>query len=278
MCFEMSEQFSVLMAVYKNDKASYLRKSLESIYQQSSLPTEIVLVLDGPVGSEIHGVVEAYSNDTRIKLNIVAYGTNRGLWYALNIGLKECHTDLIFRMDADDVAYTDRFSKQLEYFRSNTEVKIVGGQITEFVGSEANIERSRSVPLSKGEIIKFAKKRNPLNHMTVAFKKEFVWETLGGYRNYTYFEDYELWVRALLNDDRSISNISDYLVNVRTDGMVLRRSGWGYITKMMRFEHHIWNEGFLSTAEFVRVVFARICGGLMPKMILNRLYSKFLRS
>ena len=47
-------QFSVLMSVYKSDKADEVANALDSILNQTIKPDQIVLVLDGPVTNELH--------------------------------------------------------------------------------------------------------------------------------------------------------------------------------------------------------------------------------
>lgn len=49
---------SVLMAVYRSEKAEYLQRALMSVWDDQSLtPDEIVLVQDGPVGDELSAVI-----------------------------------------------------------------------------------------------------------------------------------------------------------------------------------------------------------------------------
>ena len=46
----MSNKYSVLMSVYKNDDPDFLKIALESIYdKQTHKPNEVVVVCDGPL-------------------------------------------------------------------------------------------------------------------------------------------------------------------------------------------------------------------------------------
>ena len=40
--------------------------------------------------------------------------------------------ELVARMDSDDISYQDRFEKQLDCFVADSDIDIVGGEITEF--------------------------------------------------------------------------------------------------------------------------------------------------
>ena len=52
------EPYSLLMSVYSREKAQFLRESVESVFKQSVLPGEFVLVIDGPVGKELLSEIE----------------------------------------------------------------------------------------------------------------------------------------------------------------------------------------------------------------------------
>lgn len=53
-------KFSVLMSLYIKEKAEYFDECMKSMLNQTVLPTEIVIVFDGPVTDELRNVVEKY--------------------------------------------------------------------------------------------------------------------------------------------------------------------------------------------------------------------------
>ncbi len=50
--------FSILLSLYFKESPLFLSECFESIWMQTLKPTEIVLVLDGPVGEELTKCVE----------------------------------------------------------------------------------------------------------------------------------------------------------------------------------------------------------------------------
>ena len=125
--------FSVLMSVYKNDKLEFLKAAIESILKQTVKPNEIVVVVDGPVETEIVQLLQNY--ETKIKcFKLVFLEENLGLGNALEVGLNHCSYDFVARMDADDISVEDRFEKQIKAFQEEKSLSIVGGQIEEFMG------------------------------------------------------------------------------------------------------------------------------------------------
>ena len=106
---------------------------------------------------------------------IVKLEHNVGLGDALAIGIKKCTYDLVARMDSDDISMPHRFQKQLDVFMNNN-IDVCGSWINEFNWDENIVDSIRIVPERHSDIVKFAKSRNPINHMTVMFKKRKVLE------------------------------------------------------------------------------------------------------
>lgn len=251
--------FSVAISVYKNDNPAFFNRALESItVNQTIKPSEIVLVVDGPVPNEINEIIEKYSNNFNFKT--IRLETNGGLGNALKIATENCSNELIARMDSDDVAVVNRFEQQLDYLDNHHNVDILGGNISEFIDDETNIVSFRNVPSSDVEIKKYIKKRCPFNHMTVMFKKSSVIDA-GGYLDWHYNEDYFLWIRMFLN--RSVfANLPDVLVNVRTGkDQFARRGGFKYFRSEMELQRYMFHHKM--------IIFPRYCFNVIVRFFLQ---------
>src|SRR5690606_14210827 len=101
-------KFTVLASVYIKVKPNNLNLALESLYQQTLLPDEIVLVQDGPLTKDLESVIEKYKSKQPQILKTIALNENRGLGNALKIGVENCSYDIIARMDTDDICYPNR--------------------------------------------------------------------------------------------------------------------------------------------------------------------------
>ena len=194
------EKFSVLMSVYKNEKAEYLDKAIESILNQTILPDEIVIVKDGLLTKELEDVLNKFSSKSSI-FKFLEFKHNRGLGLALKDGVLACSNELIARMDTDDIAKPERFEKQLEYLRTHPEISLLGSCIEEFSNDVYTPDSVTILPLKYDEIVKFAKKRNPFRHMTVIFKRSAVVNS-GNYRDFLWCEEYDLWMRMIKTGHR----------------------------------------------------------------------------
>lgn len=267
--------FSVLLSVYRKEQPAYLQQSLDSIFTQTLMPDEVVLVKDGPLTDELDQVIEEYCQKYPI-LKVVPLGQNQGLGKALNEGLKHCSYDLVARMDTDDIAKSYRFEKQVAVFESHPELDVVGAWIDEFEGDIRHVISIRKLPEYNDVIKSYARQRNPLNHPVVMFRKSAVLSA-GGYQHFPLFEDYYLWIRMLLNGSR-FYNIPESLLYFRmSPDMFKRRGGWKYARDEFRFQHKLLELGFIGCSQFVKNVNVRFVSRILPNGLRGLLYKKILR-
>lgn len=262
-------EFDVLMSVYHGEKPHHLRESLRSLCTQTRTPHCVVLVQDGPLGPELEAVIEEFR--TRLPLICPRLQTNQGLPQALNHGLGYCPSEWVARFDSDDVCVPDRFELQCSAIENHSAVDVLGGQIDEF-DENLNLKvGSRYLPTDPIVLKRFSKYRNPLNHMTVMFRRSAV-QAAGGYPSIQYFEDYALWL-VLLRSGRWIENLDTVLVKARAGSQMLgRRSGAKYAWAEIRFLSKMWGNGLMDAGGFLINVLTRIPIRLLPMPFVKAAY------
>lgn len=189
----MLPEYSVLLSLYSKENALYLKTALDSVFSQTFPPSEVILVKDGPLTHELEAVLSSYSTPL---LKIITLPENKGLSYALNIGLKYCKNSLIARMDTDDVCFFDRFEKQVSFLNSHSEVDIVGSYATKIDEYGDDLNELVKVPIVHEDIMRLIW-TCPMNHPTVMFRKDKILSVRGynpdaGPRQ----DDYDLWFRC----------------------------------------------------------------------------------
>ena len=231
--------FTALLSLYAKEHPDHLRQSLASLAAQTQPAAEILIVLDGAITPALEAVLAEFAG--RLPLNIIRLPENVGLGRALNHGVQHARHEWIFRMDTDDIAAPTRFADQCAYLAAHPQTALLGGQIAEFANTPGQSHASRQVPQTQPEILAYAKKRNPFNHMTVAYKKTAV-QQAGGYQHHLYMEDYNLWLR-MLAQGATAANLPQTLVHARTgNAMLQRRRGRAYIKsewQLMRLKHRL---------------------------------------
>lgn len=266
--------YSVLISLYYKEKPANLDEALKSIFAQSVASDDVVLVEDGPIGSDLEAVVQKYLK-AYPQLNVVRFPENRGLGYALNDGIKVCKNELIARMDTDDISKPFRMEKQLAVMAEHPEYDIVGAWIEEFVDDIHHILSWRKTPELPADVHKYARKRSPVNHVTAMFRKSSV-IAAGGYQTKYFPEDYFLWVKMLQRGCK-IYNIPESLVWVRCNrDTYLRRGGWKYACDEAVVQWNMYRIGFLPFPRFLANLLIRFPVRIMPNFVRLLIY-KILR-
>lgn len=267
-------KFTVLLSLYNKEKPEYIYQCLQSINDNTLKPDQVVIVYDGPVGEELSAVVNKFTQ--LLNLDIVELPENVGLGRALNHGMNFCQYNLVLRMDTDDVCLPDRFEQQINLMTQYPEVALSGGAINEFNEDMTSSQGIRLSVCGHEQIREYSKKRNPFNHMTVAFKKDVI-QSVGGYQHHFLMEDYNLWLRVIAAGYKTL-NLNRVLVNVRAgQNMIDRRRGGGYIKSeihlaKLKYKLKIDNGFNIFICSVMRII-----PRLLPTSLLGLVY-KVLRN
>lgn len=269
--------YSVLMSVYYKEKPEYLRQAIESMLEQTLPPAEFVVVCDGPLTDALDAVLHHYQSAAPDLFQIVRLPQNVGLGGALRIGVEHCRCEIIARMDSDDISLPGRMKLQLDYLENHPEVSVIGGQIQEFEDSASSANPCRRVPLRPEEVKRFCARRNPMNHVSVAFRKKDVLD-VGNYIAFDKFEDYYLWARMLARGYQ-LANLDEVCVQVRVgDAMYNRRGGLDYFSSTLALERELYSLRLCSFWQFATNLSIRLfVTVLSPNSFRRFFYTRFLR-
>ena len=267
-------KFSVLMTIYINDNPVYLYKALLSIIKQTLVPTEIVIVKDGAVTDSILKVLEkAKTKHNNIK--IISLKENKGQSEALNQGLLNCSYDSVARKDSDDISTKKRFELQINVFNEDYSIDAVSGTTEDF-SSNGKKYGKRVLPQSGEKLYQFSKKRSPLNHGAVMYKKEKVL-AVGGYKKFVQVQDYILWADMLSNNCK-FYNLKEILLKVRVDDKYSRKGTKNYIKEEILLQKYLYEKDLISKFGMYINILTKIGIRIFPKKILFFIYKKLLRS
>ena len=245
----MKKEFSVLMSVYYKENPKFLEEALESVCNQTLKPSEVVLVIEGKLPSELANTLEKLKNKYNY-IKTYQIEDNKGLGASLNYGLTKCKYDYVMRADTDDICVNNRFETEMNFMLNNPTIDVLGSSIYEFKEriDEKDI-RLKNMPTG-AEVYTYAKKRNPLNHMTVCMKKSSVLK-VGNYSSQKMLEDYELWVR-MINNGMKLENINTPLVYARIgNGFEERRGSKKQIAIWKRLQKYMRDNNMIGFGRYV---------------------------
>lgn len=269
------QKYSVLMAVYIKGNPDYLITAVESMLNQTVLPEEYIIVVDGTVTEELRAVISKYEENGEL-FTVIWLKTNGGLGNALNIGLQASRNELVARMDADDISLLQRCEKELKMFEEYPELVICGCNINEFYKTPDNVKTSRVVPQTYEEIKKFMRRRQPFNHPTVMYRKSKVLEC-GGYKTLKRKEDFDLFSR-MLSEGCLAANVGESLYLYRTDeDNYARRKSWqNFKSAIYVYGMHLKRKG-CSLIDYLIVCSAELLFMMLPRRLMKILSDNVLR-
>ncbi|NTW72544.1 MAG: glycosyltransferase [Eubacteriaceae bacterium] len=158
-------KLSIIMGVYNCKNSMELKRSINSIIDQSYQDWEFIICNDGSTDNTLELLDEFKKMDSRIK--VITYKDNKGLAHALNICIEASIGEYIARQDEDDISDTDRLRCQVEYLDKHPDISIVG--------STARVFDDHGI-WGKYEVPKFPEKedffwRSPFIHPVVIMRK-----------------------------------------------------------------------------------------------------------
>ena len=246
--------FSLLLPVYRADTPEFLRRAVESnTVEQTRPPAEVLVVQDGPVPGPLVEELDRLVAQSPVPVRVLRIPENRGLAHALATALPQCAHEVVARADADDVAYPQRFARQLPLIEDGAD--LVGASMHEIGDDESRPVALREAPVGPERIASVSRRRNPISHPTVVMRRSAV-EAVGGYEDAPKAEDYWLWVR-MLHAGADVRNVAEPLVGYRVSaGSYARRGGYQVMRAELALQARfraLGHVGFLQWATNVLV-------------------------
>lgn len=198
----MKPIISVLMSVYNSER--YLSESIESILNQSFTNFEFIIINDGSTDSSLE-IIKSYK-DPRICL--ICNKKNIGLAKSLNIGIKSSCGKYIARMDADDVSFSSRLEKQLDFMEIHLDVGVCGSWSVTFLENKRTLKK---VPTQHKQICTMLLSKNSIAHPSVIMRKSIFDNYFIAYdESFSRTQDYKLW--ADMAKVTKLANIPEVLI------------------------------------------------------------------
>lgn len=211
-------KISVLMPVYNAEK--YLREAIDSILNQTFRDFEFIIINDASTDNS-KNIILSY-DDKRIRY--FENNKNLGVSRSLNKGLKFAKSNLVARMDADDISSFKRLELQYEEMNRDKEITVLASNF-DVVDERGHFLYRENYAQSSEEIYYILRFRDCLGHPTVMFRKSIILNVFHGYAINHEAEDYDLWLR--ISSRYKISKLNTSLLKLRTS----RNSRMGSVGK-----------------------------------------------
>ena len=199
---------SVVLPVFNGGK--YLASAIGTIIDQTFQDWELICVNDGST-DQSRRVLEWFArSDKRIQ---VVHQENRGIVGALNRGCELVRSDLICRMDADDLAMPNRIANQVDFMQNYPDHVAVGGAILSIDVDSEPLALQVNALDHETIVQRLLRRETGLFHPTTMIRTE-AFRKIGGYRlKYQWIEDHDLWLR--LSQIGTLANTSELVLCYR---------------------------------------------------------------
>lgn len=195
--------FSIIIPLY--NKAAYIERCLESVFNQTFIDHEIIVINDGSTDNGAQIVEKKYPDIKLIKQ------TNQGVSVARNKGIDNATRDYIAFLDADDYWSPYYLAKIAQVINIENQPDILGAS---FSRKKEDIEvKDNELVINKFENFFKRKGVNLLyTSSSVVIKKDFFIENKGFDENLKRGEDLDLWIRVSEKAKKAIliKNILSY--------------------------------------------------------------------
>ena len=260
---------SIVLNIWKGDEPSSLTRSVNSIIKQNHIPDEVIVVIDGPIGSDLAEVISKFVKKSDISVKLIYLPTTAGLWNARNQGISVARNEFIALHDADDVMHPDRLGAQTKQMLTD-KIDVLGSPVFEFNSDNGKIIGLRHFSAGRSFIKKMLQ-QNIVNHSSVMLRRSAVM-SVGGYRSVFLAEDYDLWLR-LLKAGFEFSTTESVLQAFSVDrNLMKRRGGIKFISSEILLHQSVKSFNELSFFRLYLRLLMRLVFRLSPSFVRSSYY------
>ena len=250
----MPNDISVIMACYNCEKT--IDKAIDSILAQTYSNWIMICCDDGSTDDTFH-ILNEYKKEYPDRFVVLRNDNNMKLSYSLNHCLEYVNTDLVARMDADDVSMPERFERQVAFLDTHPDHILCGTQI--LIHSE--LSRQDYISSIEEHPDKYTLyRRTPFNHATIMCRQE-MYSILNGYseaNTAVRCEDQELWYRFFAKGLKGANILEPLYTVVENKELIYRitpKNRWNsFITalkgyRLLRYPWYWYYKPFLNIAK-----------------------------
>lgn len=199
-----SPRLSVLLPVYNGEK--FIAEAVRSVLAQTYCDFELVIIDDGSTDRTAE-ILQRFSD---LRLRVLRFDENHGLVAALNHGLAASRSELLARMDADDICLPQRFERQINFLDAHPEVVLCGTWTQQF-GTETCVRRPPTESRAIHARLFFGW---AIDHPSIMFRRALIERYGLRYdAQYRHVEDFDFFLRAA--DQGNLANLPEVLLRTR---------------------------------------------------------------
>ncbi len=198
------------MPVYNGER--FLAEAIESVLNQS-YPYLELLVLDNGSSDRTAQIVTSYAQkDSRVRPLYEPEPFGYGGELASNVAARHAKGTFIAKLDADDLAKSDRFAKQVAFLTENPDIFLVGSNV-ELINERGLVTGQRKYPTAHQAIRDEFYLRFPIANPSIMYRNALT-DDLYKIR-FPHFNDYYSLFLLMHQEKKRFYNLSESLTAYR---------------------------------------------------------------
>jgi glycosyltransferase involved in cell wall biosynthesis len=260
--------FTVVISTYWGESPMNLKAALLSIFQQVLVPSEVVLVVDGPIPEPQQILINELVSNKLYKMSVLYLSENIGRGLARNAGISAAKNSYVALMDSDDICLPNRFLLQVDFMEKNPNVDVLAGLTEEFFDDDSDhSEYIKFSPCEHNEIVSALQISNCIANPTLFFKKE-CWSRVGGFPDFKLINEDYLFYYRLIAAGAIFASLPQVVLKVRLNAaQQRRRRGFRLLMIDIKFRIIAFKEGHVSFLKSVIVIFLLCVRRLAPPFV-----------
>ncbi|MBN8554733.1 MAG: glycosyltransferase [Deltaproteobacteria bacterium] len=187
MSYKTPPLISVLMPVFNGEK--YLDAAIRSVLRQSYSHFELIILNDGSTDGSAK-IIQSFKDP---RIIYIKNDQNLGLVKTPNLGIERARGQYIARIDSDDILFSDRFMKQVDFLESHPDAVACGSWYFTMKFLPNTLVK---VPTRPEDIASELIFKNVMAHSSMMMRADSLRQYKIFYSDkYPFIEDWELWLR-----------------------------------------------------------------------------------
>lgn len=257
-------KISVIVTFYK-EKDYQVRRSVNSVLNQTFQDFELLCILDNPINVEIFSILKEYeNNDKRVKA--IKVEKNLGISGARNKGAELSKADYICFFDGDDEYLPEKLEKQYKFMLDNYYLDMSGTYTIWKDEDTNNIFYYKSQDIDKS--IKY---KIPIPITTIIVKKSKLLKFGSFDPSIKISEDYDFVIRWYLQGAK-MANLNEHLVVYYRHSHADKNATRNQVVAEIKVKMKYRKELGLGMRQFLRIIFFDLLiVALMPQRLVKNL-------
>ena len=256
---QFQERVSVVIPLYNHER--FIAQTLESVYRQSAIPKEVIVVDDGSQDASLAITRQAAQSHPE---TIIWSHPNQGAHYTINAGIHRATGEFVAVLNSDDIFHPERLAQCLALFDADPQLTAVCTGIS-FIDDNGNTiqnswyEQARAFYNQIGDLSLALINGNFFMTTSNLIVRRSVFKEVGYFSNLRYAHDLDFFLRLLLNGkhisfhDKPLLTYRIHPTNTISEGILRVKVEWAAVVAFFVYNKWRRNKNWKYASDLLKI-------------------------